>query len=368
MTTRFLLACRAHRLPLRTSTALILALLLFGLAPVGAAADGAPMMPSVRPSTVEGTVSNVTGPILDLIEGGLQIDVTNATITGGDDRLGNPIPWSGILVGARVVAQVTVPDAIPPVVPSPPLAATSVVVFQARAGELSGTVQSVDVPAGTFTLLIHTISTNAITKWSGSSPNGTIKGIGDLSAGMFATVDVVNSDGLLATSVEAYGATPPQLLAWRGPVETITPTSWTIAGRGVNVDSDTKIVGDPKVGDIVDVVAIVHNPPPGSLAPSYIVALSITKAPAITPPGPGDRATEFDGIVESIPAALTVNDAPLGHWKISSRDVLVNALTKLDSGIVVGSSVHVKGTFVALTNGSSLFATLFVATSITKNN
>ena len=112
----------------------------------------------------------------------------------------------------------------------------------------------------------------------------------------------------------------------------------------MQVDSDTKIVGDPKVGDIVDVVAKVHNPPPGSLAPSYLVAVSIIKAPVITPPGPGDRATEFDGIVESIPAAPTANGAPLGHWKISSRDVLVNGLTKLDTGIVVGSAVHVKGT------------------------
>jgi Domain of unknown function (DUF5666) len=368
MTTRSLLARTSRGLPLRTSTALVGALLLFGLAPFAAAADSAPMMPSARPSTVEGTVSNVTGPILDLVEGGIQLDVTNATITGGDDRLANPLPWSGILVGARVVAQVTVPDALTPVVSPPPLAATSVVVFQARAGELSGTIQSVDVPAGKFAMLIHTIGTDASTKWSGSAPNGAVKGIGDLSAGMFAIVDVVNSGGLLATSVEAYGATPPELFAWRGPVETITPTSWTIAGRGVNVDSNTKIVGDPKVGDIVDVVALVHNPPPGSLAPSYLVAVSITKAPAITPPGPGDRATEFDGVVESIPAAPTMNDAPLGHWKISSRDVLVNRLTKLDSGIAVGSSVHVKGTFVASTNGGNLFATLFVATSITKNN
>jgi hypothetical protein len=361
MMTRSLLVRTTRRLPV--------ALLLFGLAPFPAAADGAPMMPSARPSTVEGTVSNVAGPILDLIEGGIQIDVTNATITGGDDRLANPLPWSGILVGARVVAQVTLPDALPPVVPPPPLVATSVVVFQARAGELSGTIQSVDVPAGTFTMLIHTISTNASTKWSGSGPNGAVKWIGDLSAGMFATVDAMDSSGLLATSVEAYDATPPEFFAWRGPVETITSTAWTIAGRGVRVDSNTKIIGDPRVGDIVDVVAVIHNPPPGSLAPSYLVAVSITKAQAITPPGPGDRATEFDGIVESIPAAPTVNDAPLGDWKISSRDVLVNKLTKLDSGIAAGSSVHVKGAFVvASTNGANLFATQFVATSITKND
>jgi hypothetical protein len=347
------------------------ALLLFGLAPFAAAADGAQVTSPARPSTVEGTVSKVTGPILDLIEGGIQIDVTHATITGGDNRLANPLPWSGILVGARVVAQVTVPDALLPVVPPPPLAVTSVVVFQTRAGELSGTIQSVDVAGGKFTMLFHTVSTNPATKWSGGGPNGAgavkgIGGIGDLAAGMFAIVAVVNSGGLLATSVEAYGATPPELFAFRGAVQTITSTAWTIAGRVVQVDSDTKIVGDPKVGDIVDVLARVHNPPPGSLAPSYLVAVSITKAPAITPPGPG-RATEFDGIVESIPAAPTANGAPLGHWKISSRDVIVNGLSKLDTGIVVGSAVHVKGSFLtSASTAGSLFSTQFVATEIRK--
>jgi hypothetical protein len=368
MTTRSLLARTSPRHPLlRTSSALVVALLLFGLAPFAAAADGTAVPSPARPSTVEGTVSKVSGPILDLIEGGIQIDVTRATITGGDDRLANPLPWSGILVGARVVAQVTVPEVFPAVFPPPPLAATSAVVFQTRAGELSGTIQSVDVPGGKFTMLIHTVFTNAGTKWSGRGPNGAVKGIGDLSAGMFAIVAVVNSGGLLATSVEAYGVTPPELFAFRGAVQKITSTAWTIAGRVVQVDSDTKIVGDPKVGDIVDVVARVHNPPPGSLAPSYLVAVSITKAPVITPPGPGDRATEFDGIVESIPAAPTANGAPLGHWKISSRDVIVNGLTKLDTGIVVGSAVHVKGRFVmASAAGGSLFATQFVATEIRK--
>lgn len=366
MTTRLLLAHTSRRLPLlRTSSALVVALLLFAAVSRAAAADGMALPSPVRPSAVEGTVSKVTGPILDLIEGGIQIDVTNATITGGDDRLANPLPWSGILVGARVVAQVTVPDVQAAVFPPPPLPATSVVVFQTRAGELTGTIQVVDVAGGKFTMLDHAVSTNSSTKWSGRGPNGAVKGIGDLAAGMFAIVAVVNSGGLLATSVQAYGQTPPELFAWRGVVQTITPTAWTIAGRTVQVDSDTKIVGDPRVGDIVDVVARVHNPPPGSLAPSYLVAVSITKALVIPPPGPGERATEFDGIVESIPAGPTASSPPLGRWKISSRDVLVTGLTRLDPGIVVGSKVHVRGLFVAASSvASNLSSIQFVASEI----
>jgi hypothetical protein len=321
-----------------------------------------------RPSTIDSTVTKVTGTVLDLVGGQIQIDVSGATITNGDGPDVGPLPSTAIPVGARVVAQVTVLETLPPTsFPPPPLPATSVVVFLPRDGRLAGTIEGVDVADGKFTMFYRAISTNSATTWSGVGPNGPVKGIGDLVAGMYATVAVVaSSGGLLAASVDAIGfVTPPELFAFRGAVQTITATAWTIAGRGVQVDSNTKIVGDPKVGDIVDVVALVHNPPPGSLAPSYLVALSITKAPAVTPPGPG--ATEFDGIVESIPAAPTANGAPLGHWKISSRDVLVNGLTKLDTGIVVGSAVQVKGTFVtASAAGGTLSATQFVATEIRK--
>ena len=64
---------------------------------------------------------------------------------------------------------------------------------------------------------------------------------------------------------------------------------------------------------------------------------------------------------------MTPGAVPLGHWKISSRDVIVNGLTKVDSGIAVGTSVHVKGAFLMTPSmGGSLFATQFVASEIRK--
>jgi Domain of unknown function (DUF5666) len=381
MTTRSLLARIPRRSPppppLKTSSAFVVALLLFGaLFSAGpmeprASADGIALTsPSLaRASTIDGTVSAVQGTVLDVIGGQFRIDVANATITSGDGPLAGPLPATEIPVGARVVAQVLVSDVIPAVFPPPPFSATSVVVFLPRDGQLVSKIQGVDVAGGKFTMFFHSISTNAATKWSGGGPNGAVKGIGDLAAGMFATVSVVNSGGgLLATSVEAYGmVTPPRLIAFRGAVQSIGATQWQIDGRAVQVNADTKIVGDPKVGDTVDVLARVQDPPPGSLAPSYLVALSIVKTTIIVPPGPGDRATEFDGIVESVPPVMTPGAVPLGHWKISSRDVLVNGLTKVDSGIAVGTSVHVKGAFLMTPSmGGSLFATQFVASEIRK--
>ena len=63
--------------------------------------------------TVDSVVSKVSGPVLDLLDGALQIDVTNAKIIGRDDRFMSPVPWAGILPGSRVIAQVIVPDVTP---------------------------------------------------------------------------------------------------------------------------------------------------------------------------------------------------------------------------------------------------------------
>ena len=378
MTTRSLLARIPRRSPpLKTSSALVVALLLsgalFSAGPLEqlASADGIalsePSSPT-RASAIDGTVSAVQGTVVDVIGGQFRIDVANATITGGDGPNAGPLPATGIPVGARIVALVPVGDALPTVFPPPALQATSVVVFLPRDGQLTSTVQGVDVAGGKFTMFFHSISTNAATKWSGFGPSGSVKGIADLSAGMLATASVVNSGGgLLATSVDAFGTvTLPHLIAFRGPVQSIGALQWQIDGRVVQVNAATKIVGDPKVGDTVDVIAEDSSPRILGAGTAVLpVALSIVKTPIIVPPGPGDRATEFDGVVESIPPVATAAGAPLGHWKISSRDVVVNGLTKLDSGIAVGTSVHVKGAFLMSSSaGGSLFATQFVATEI----
>ena len=299
------------------------------------------------PPTVDSVVTRVNGPILDVLDGNLRIDVSNATITGGDDRLANPLPWSGILVGSRIVAVVSVPDVIPATFP-PVLPATSVVVYLANSGNLTGYVQSVDVAQGTFMLLDTTIRTNAATTWSGMKADGSpVKGLSDLSPGMLANVGVLaDSSGVLAKSVLATAIPTTRIVAFRGKVEKIAPPLWTIGGNVVQVTNDTKIVGDPKVGDLVDVLERIQILPPGSAAPTTIpVAISITKV-LLTPPPPTNRSVEFDGVVDALPPSASATGAPLGHWTISGRDVLVNGLTKLDPGIAKGDSVHVVGVVV----------------------
>lgn len=352
-----------------------MALLLLAAGHRAAADSGIALSPPsvARPSVIDSTVTKVTGTVLDVVGGQMQIDVSGAIITSGDGPDIGPLPVSAIPVGARVVAQVTILQTLPPVsFPPPPYPATSVVVFLPRDGRLSGTIEGVDVADGQFTMFYRAISTNPATTWSGYGPNGPVRGIGDLVAGMYANVAVVVSDGgLLAASVDAVGlVNPPHIIAFRGPVQSIASTQWQIADHVVQVNAATKIVGAPRVGDIVDVVAETPWAPPGSEILTPIpVAISITLSPIIDPPSPIAGSAEFDGTVQSIPVGASATSPPLGHWKISSRDVLVNGLTTLGPGIVVGSSVHVIGTFVAASaNGSTISATQFVARSITKND
>jgi hypothetical protein len=157
-----------------------------------------------------------------------------------------------------------------------------------------------------------------------------------------------------------------RIVAFRGIVETIDGAIWTIGGNVVQVNSDTKIVGDPQVGDTVDVLERVQILPPGSMAPTTIpVAISITKVVATPPPPPG-RTVEFDGVVQALPPTASPSSVPLGHWTISGRDVLVTGLTKVDAGIVVGSAVHVTGVTAPVSVLAPSAVPQIVATSITK--
>ena len=340
-----------HNLRRNPASPAVVALLLSALSSFALADPPVPTLPPIAyfPPTVDSVVSKMNGPILDLFDGALQIDVTNAKITGGDDRLANPLPWSGILVGSRVVAQVIVPDVLPAVFP-PRLVATSVVVFLANSGNLAGAVQGVNLAQGSFLLDYVAVKTTNATEWSGTKSDGTpVKGLADLSPGMQANVAVLaDASGVTAKTVFAFAAPLTRLVSFRGKVEIEGETLWTIDGKVVQITPETHIVGDPKVGDLVDVLEKVQILPPGSLAPTTIpVAISIIKVLA-TPPPPPTRRVEFDGVVEALPPAPTPTGTPLGHWTISGRDVLVTPLTKVEGGIVKGTSVHVEGLTLAM--------------------
>jgi hypothetical protein len=226
----------------------------------------------------------------------------------------------------------------------------------------------VNLAQGSFLLDFVTVKTTNATEWSGTKSDGTpVKGLADLSPGMQANVAVLaDASGVTAKTVFAFAAPLTRLVSFRGKVEVEGETLWTIDGKVVQITPETHIVGDPKVGDLVDVLERVQILPPGSLAPTTIpVAISITKL--VPPPPPPTRRVEFDGVVDALPPSPTATGTPLGHWTISGRDVLVTPLTRVDVGITKGTSVHVKGVtlpFSVLSPSTS--NAQIVATEITK--
>jgi hypothetical protein len=247
--------------------------------------------------------------------------------------------------GARIVATIALGDAIPAVVPPPPLVATNVLVTETRFAYLHGTIQGLNVPGSSFTMLFRVVHVDANTQFSGATPTSRIKSLSDLAPGQVADVTVVASSlGLLAVRVVAHGfsAPPPIPFAFRGVVRSIAADEWTIDGKVVGITNETKIVGDPKVGDTVEVLAKIQDPPnPAMGMPSRIVAILIAKVPVVTPPTPGSgREFTFEGQIQSIPPTAT----QIGVWRIGGKDVNVTARTEIVGSPKVGDTVRVNAT------------------------
>ena len=338
--------------PARHSLFLPLGLVALLFSALYAPAQDAPSAADLiaRPSTlVEGVVTGVStdGKVVMLLggAGNLDVDVSSARIVfAGPEASASGTPVS-IGPGDRIVATVALPDAILAVVPPPPLVATNVLVTQTRFAFLHGTIQGVDVANSAFTMLFRVVHVDANTVFSGGTSNGRVKGLADLARGQIADVTVVASPlGLLAVRVSAHGypVPPPLPFAFRGVVRSIAPDQWTIDGKVVGITNETKIVGDPKVGDTVEVLAKIQDPPnPAMGMPSRIVAILIAKLPVVSPPTPGSgREFTFEGQVQSIPPTAT----QIGVWKIGGKDVNVTAQTEIVGSPKVGDTVRVNAT------------------------
>jgi hypothetical protein len=110
---------------------------------------------------------------------------------------------------------------------------------------------------------------------------------------------------------------------FRGAVDSIGGTSWTIAGRVVEVDAATVVTGNPTVGDLVEVHA--RRASDGTLT-----ATRIRKEDG---DGEGDDEREFRGVVSAIGA---------GSWTVGDLVVLVNASTVILGDPKVGDLVEVR--------------------------
>lgn len=146
---------------------------------------------------------------------------------------------------------------------------------------------------------------------------------------MAGQVNVTSADtsvpvmsGQASTVVAGQPPTPPALfISGEGEVSQMGAV-WIIAGQTFQTDANTRISGNPQVGDWVRVEGYLL--PDGTALATRIVLLY--SAP--------ENRFSLTGTVESIGAS---------GWTIAGQHIIVNAQTHIDSGITVGSTVSVNG-------------------------
>jgi len=140
-------------------------------------------------------------------------------------------------------------------------------------------------------------------------------------------------DGPVATRIKV--TSPNRFAIVRGVVESQSDTLWVIAGQEVGVNEDTKITGDPQVGD--EVIAVVRVQDDGSL-----LARSIHKVPQ----GPPEDRAVFSGFITEIeegsPTKWIVTSSNSYNGETQTWTVWVSDETEIhpeDADIQVGSWV-----------------------------
>ncbi len=123
---------------------------------------------------------------------------------------------------------------------------------------------------------------------------------------------------------------PENRFQFRGRVEAMGDTEWTVSGRALRIDPTTAIDADIALGDLVDVKGFIL--PDGAFSAERIRRLEAERK---------GRKFEFVGVVD---------EAGEGGWKVAGIDLAVDADTEIHGEPVVGDVVEVEG--YLLTDGT----------------
>ena len=285
-------------------------------------------------ASVRGVVASVQGTLITLNTGGAPAIVIDASAA----KFMNDHSGSGSIAdvkpGARITAFI---NTAPTLQPSSFLRAQLITIESQPDLEVTGTVDSVDQAHSRFVVLGITISVDSNTGFGSNFPTFAAIKFSDIVAGKVVTVTARFSGGaIVATQVQIIFPTIQPLTILLGTVKSIGPTEWVITSHDgkdttVSVDAQTKIVGDPKVGDSVQVMANIDS------AHNYL-AIAIVKV------GLSDKTpVELHGTVKSISAAQWIVGGPLGTLapdflvKIASTTVIYPDPKVGDRVVVVGT-------------------------------
>lgn len=312
-------------------SALVLPALFLLLAlPASAVTRAMPALEGPPPSSIEGTITSINipfvgeGPLLTLLDGLITFDATGATVRFASGAAGTTADFA---IGQRVVAFVETTTAMPK-------ARSIVILSQRNDVTLTGAIQAIDPAARTLTVLGFAAKADGSTVFGGPRDGDGLTGFESLQVGDFVLL-AATSEGrtLVAKRVMKLASSPIPVSRIHGTVGTIGTDAWTIvladgSRSTVKVDAETKVVGDPKVGDEVDV--LLRLLPDGSVLATLIVKF-------VAPPTvPTER---YQGIVKSIsPTSWTIGPAAGAG---PDRLFAVNEATRILGDPKVGDAVGV---------------------------
>ena len=280
-------------------------------------------------AAISGSVVAVQGSVITLDSGGapaIRIDASTAKFLANRDGSASIVD---VTAGVQVTAFI---DTSTTLVPGASLPARLITIESMPDLMLTGAAESIDVANSKLTILGIPIAVDANTSYGSAFPTfAPITGLSGIAVGQVvnATAAFVNG-AILARRLQVISPTVPPSRVLGGTVKSISSTAWVITAKDgkdttIVIDSQTKITGDPKVGDWVQVMATIdsaHNyvasliakveqrvdnalrgwvasiapsewtigGPPGSMMPVF--AVKITTTTIIYPnPQVGDRVT-----------------------------------------------------------------------------
>lgn len=289
-------------------------------------------------AAVSGSVASVQGTTITLNSGGAPAIRIDAAAAKFMDQTGAG-SISDVKPGVRVTAFITSTTAA--IAPGTPLPAQLITIESLPDLAATGSLQAIDLLNSRFTVLGISMAVDSNTSFSSAFPTfAPIKGLGDLALGQVVNVTAAFAGAsILAKRVQILAPVVPAPVIISGTVKAISASAWVITGKDgkdltVIVDAQTKIIGDPKAGDSVQVMANLD-------ASHNYVAIAIVKLVKIVPPP--TNIVELHGVVKSISATQWTIGGPPGSM---APDFLVKitSTTVIYSNPAVGDHVIVAGT------------------------
>lgn len=207
---------------------------------------------------VSGVVFSASRHTFTLAGGMVAVDTSAAEV---EDLSGNKVPFGTITPGSTVIALLK-PNAG---AANAPMTATRVVTSSTSAAvTLSGRMTGVDVAHNTFTIVGTTVKVTPQTTWYGPGLDKLPHGLADvkLDKPTVAIVQAAPSGAppVAAKTVALYDLTPAVEDLIHGTVGSISDDAWVIDEQRFGILAGvTKIIGNPKVGDTVDVRGIFDS-------------------------------------------------------------------------------------------------------------